>query len=289
KIEDINETVMKMAKINRQSAKISIRVSSALNQMNIEYAKKKGLTWKRLSKETITGCISEVIGCVSSVEVDVDDLDGEMVNVVVRSDLKEPTVDEKVIDEGCVAKRNNNQRESELVDVRCVKGELMENDGIDEEKKKGRIVNGIVVNLVSEENQWSRNLRMMITIALVERIILDVVIKLEMMLVDMDRVDEINEVNSYCGDGSNVEIHDRTIRVGYCYQDDATVVMEAPLNVVMRIDLMMKGLLEFNNEPCQTDNEKFGYSPKANSEVTLNIESTDERPTDKVAEIGWIM
>ncbi|CAG8719339.1 4349_t:CDS:2, partial [Racocetra persica] len=290
KVENVNKTVMKMAKINRQSAKISIRVSSALNLINIEYAKKKELTWKCLSKETTTGCI------------------------------KEPIIDENVIDKGCITKRNINQRESELVDVRYIKAKLIENDSIDEEKKKGRIVN--VMNF-GESNQMDKiKIKSIPTVSfknktlprgnrskfgigrepIVKKLVNDDndcvsrtynlgycyrIRKDVSKSTDMGHVYEINEVNSYCGDGINIEIHDGTIGVGHCYQGEAIIKTEYDSDnvnnkisvnksdennvcsgaiVISKIDSDIKEIDESkktnvvintsNNEICQTDNGK---------------------------------
>ncbi|CAG8851601.1 34522_t:CDS:2, partial [Racocetra persica] len=106
---------------------------------------------------------------------------------------EEPMIDEKVIDEGCVTKRNINQRESKLVDVRCIKGELMENDR--NRSKFGVRRELMVKKLVNDDNNCISG---MYNLGCCYRIGKDV-----SRSTNIGCVDEINEVNGYCGNGSN--------------------------------------------------------------------------------------
>ncbi|CAG8843002.1 32705_t:CDS:2, partial [Racocetra persica] len=170
-VENINETVMKMAKINGQSAK------------------------KRLSKETITGCIGEVVGCVSGIEVDIDSVKVAQkfyIKHVLASDVvlgmpwvakarcgfgwknrkcyrtirsgfdeaifvisEKPTFEENIVGQDCIIKeKSSDGKNNDVVNIRCVVNALEEDkmkyekvdakdDNIEDasDEKKNRIVN----------------------------------------------------------------------------------------------------------------------------------------------------
>ncbi|CAG8444719.1 14804_t:CDS:2 [Dentiscutata heterogama] len=173
-----NRTLGKIVKVNKRFTKASIRLSSSLNLRSVRYARSIGITWKHLNED------DKVVGCVSSVEIDVDSVeivktrcgfewrDGKCC-CLVRSDndetmfviSQESKIDETIDDEYYVMKENNGRRKSNIADVRCIliamrndnvnvrciKSRLMKYDGIDNKGKKNRNVN------VSDKRKSNQN------------------------------------------------------------------------------------------------------------------------------------
>ncbi|CAG8747519.1 6681_t:CDS:2, partial [Dentiscutata heterogama] len=125
---------------------------------------KERVIWRHLNNVSTIGSTSdyEIIGCVPGVEVDIDGVKvvqkfhvkcGFCCDVilgmpwVMKTRCSFEWKDEKC---HCSIMKNDDQKENEFVDVRCIKGKLTENDGASEEKEKcsdGKDNNVDVVNV----------------------------------------------------------------------------------------------------------------------------------------------
>ncbi|CAG8845294.1 38094_t:CDS:2, partial [Gigaspora margarita] len=112
-------TMEKLVKINGKCAKASIRISSSLNAMSMNYIEKKGLTWKYLNTD------DKIVGYISGIEVDVDGVK-VMQKFYVERELSCDIVP-WIVKTRCniwwkngmkVVTENDNGKENNLVDVR---------------------------------------------------------------------------------------------------------------------------------------------------------------------------
>ncbi|CAG8785503.1 7538_t:CDS:2, partial [Dentiscutata erythropus] len=128
-IDDVDEAV-KRVKVNGGFARTSIRLSSNVNKISMEYVKKKRHAWKCINKGTSGH--NEFVGYVPELEVDVNG-----VKVVQKFYVKHGLTSDVILGMPWITKT----REDKFVDVRCVKGELIKDDHVNGEEEKKRIVN----------------------------------------------------------------------------------------------------------------------------------------------------